>query len=396
MRRREETPGFKLSGWTTRLTKAWLTVVALTLFASVHSVAVAHDMPSSLIVVRAGDKAASVDVIIPWPELAVAIPQLPPEAPETLDASARTRLDSYLVDHIAFETSGGQIWRTNIEFIEVVGGSDHSDLHATLTLTSPNTEALPFSLKADPVTHEVRNHSIVVLERTSDGRELRLIGSLQYPDREIVLEAQASSVLTSLWASLKLGVFHLLEGPDHLLFLLALLFAAPGVGAASKQDMSGFSMRRNALRLAIVATAFTVGHTISLAIGVLADVGFPQVPVEIGIAISLLIAAGNAWRPIPLRQVAVWLAGGFGFIHGMAFATLLGEYHFSGTSKLVPLLGFNLGIEAAQLLLLAVAGPFIVLLARTQSYDYVRKAGALFIGMAALYWLGQRLRPLIS
>gem|GEM_PF-5917079 len=127
----EETPAFRLGGWTKRLAKAWRVVVALTFFASVHSAAVAHDMPSSLIVVRAGDRAASVDVIIPWPELAVAISQLPAEAPETLDASARTRLGSYLVDHIALETSGGQIWQTNVEFIDVVGGSDHRDLFHT-------------------------------------------------------------------------------------------------------------------------------------------------------------------------------------------------------------------------------------------------------------------------
>ena len=187
----------------------------------------------------------------------------------------------------------------------------------------------------------------------------------------------------------RLGMRHIAEGADHLLFLLALLLPAPLMVFGSR--WTGFAgARQSLLRILKVVTAFTLGHSITLALAALGLVRVPSRPIEVLIAVSIFVSAIHALRPLfPGREAAI--AAFFGLIHGLAFATTLGELGLGRWERVTGILGFNLGIETMQLIVVAAVMPSLVLLSRTRSYSVLRISGALFAGFASLGWIAERL-----
>jgi hypothetical protein len=187
----------------------------------------------------------------------------------------------------------------------------------------------------------------------------------------------------------RLGMRHIAEGTDHLLFLLALLLPAPLIVATSR--WAGFAgVRQSLLRIVKVVTAFTVGHSISLALAALGLVSAPSRPVEVLIAVSILISAAHALRPLfPGREAGI--AAFFGLIHGLAFAATLGELGLGRWERVTGILAFNLGIETMQLIVVAAALPSLVLMSRTSAYPFLRIGGALFAALASAGWIAERL-----
>jgi hypothetical protein len=187
----------------------------------------------------------------------------------------------------------------------------------------------------------------------------------------------------------RLGIRHIAEGTDHLLFLLALLLPAPLLAAGSR--WSGFAGARHSLsQILRVVTAFTLGHSITLALAAWGVVHVPSRPIEVLIAVSILVSALHAWRPLfPGREAAI--AAFFGLIHGLAFATTLGQLGLGRWERVASILAFNLGIETMQLVVVLVTMPSLVLLSRTRAYPLLRIGGAFFAGLASLGWMVERL-----
>ncbi len=159
-------------------------------------------------------------------------------------------------------------------------------------------------------------------------------------------DAAASPATNSTWSAFfVLGMEHVLEGYDHLLFLAGLLIAA--------------STQRQTARL---ITAFTLSHSFTLVLAALGWVAVPGALVEPLIAASILVVGvENLWlRNEPRHRVALVFA--FGLIHGLGFAGALQHTGFAESSA-GPLLGsivcFNLGVEAAQIALALVALPLL-------------------------------------
>ena len=201
-----------------------------------------------------------------------------------------------------------------------------------------------------------------------------------------------SGVLANLGGSpsmFRLGMRHIAEGTDHLLFLIALLLPAPLLAARSR--WAGFGgVRHSLITILRVVTAFTVGHSVTLALAALGFVRVPSQPVEVLIAFSILISAAHALRPLfPGREAMV--AAFFGLIHGLAFATTLQNLGLGRWERVASILGFNLGIETMQLVVVAAILPSLVILSRTPAYTVLRLAGALFAGFASLGWIAERL-----
>ena len=146
--------------------------------------------------------------------------------------------------------------------------------------------------------------------------------------------------MTTLLAYLELGFRHIMDlgALDHLLFLVAL--AAPYRASDWR-------------KLVAVASAFTVGHSITLAVAVSGVVRLPTALIEFLIPVTIVIAAiRNLVGRTPGRfRFEPVIAGGFGLIHGAGFANYLTAL-FDGPIG-VPLLGFNLGLEAGQILIVA-------------------------------------------
>ena len=133
----------------------------------------------------------------------------------------------------------------------------------------------------------------------------------------------------------------------------------------------------------------SVWAPLALLLGTLRIVNVPDAPIEALIAVSILVSAVHALRPIFLGRELV-IAGGFGLIHGLAFSYTLAELNLSPWQTALSLLGFNLGIETMQLIVIALTMPWLILLARTPLYPPVRVVGASLAGIAALGWLGDR------
>jgi len=139
-----------------------------------------------------------------------------------------------------------------------------------------------------------------------------------------------------------LGVEHILSGPDHLLFLLALVLLVRGWR-----------------QLALTITAFTAAHSLSLALAVLGLVHLPAAPVEALIAASIVPVALEALRPPgaapTLMSRAPWLAAFcFGLLHGLGFASALTDLGLPSDHLPAALASFNLGVEAGQLAVVAL------------------------------------------
>jgi hypothetical protein len=146
-----------------------------------------------------------------------------------------------------------------------------------------------------------------------------------------------------------LGIEHILTGWDHLLFLLVLLLRGGGW-----------------LSLLRIVTAFTLAHSATLALAALDVVTLPDRLVESVIALSIaLVAAENLlFRSLVARR---WLVSfGFGLVHGFGFSSVLREVGLPTQGLVLSLLGFNIGVELGQALVVAVALPALALLRRTR------------------------------
>jgi hypothetical protein len=179
------------------------------------------------------------------------------------------------------------------------------------------------------------------------------------------------------WSFVALGFGHILEGLDHLLFLLCLVIPV-----------------RRLVPLVKVVTAFTVGHSITLAgsaLGLAPDgLWFPAV-VETLIAASILyMAIENGLGAKVDRRWA--LAFGFGLVHGFGFSFALSQsLQFAGGHLLTALLGFNLGVELGQLLVVLLTVPVLVLLFRkVPSGRALTILLSLLMGHTAWHWMMER------
>jgi hypothetical protein len=153
---------------------------------------------------------------------------------------------------------------------------------------------------------------------------------------------------------------------------------------------TGYAGARTAFRRIIkIVTAFTVGHSITLVLGALGWVSLPGALVESAIALSILVSAVHALVPI-FRGREVFIAGGFGLVHGLAFAATLTGFGFDPLTLVSSVLGFNLGIEAFQVVVIVATMPWLVMLARSRFYTPFRITGAMLTGVVAAGWFAER------
>lgn len=201
--------------------------------------------------------------------------------------------------------------------------------------------------------------------------------------------ANAAANFTGVPAMFRLGMSHIAEGTDHLLFLVALLLPAPLLAVRSRWAAPA-AVRESLAQIVRVVSAFTVGHSLTLVLGAWGGLSLLQRPVEVLIAFSILISAAHALRPLFAGREPV-VAAFFGLIHGWAFSATLQNLGAGSWQRLASVLGFNLGIEAMQLLVIGAMLPSLILLSRTAAYPLFRVAGALIAGCVSLGWIAERL-----
>ncbi len=178
------------------------------------------------------------------------------------------------------------------------------------------------------------------------------------------------------WKFFPLGIKHILTGYDHLLFLLALL-----IGCQRLRPML------------LIITAFTLAHSITLALATFDIVNLPSRWVESFIALSIICVGLENFRRNLSVMRRVGLTFGFGLVHGLGFAGLLKSIGLgaNGQTVVAPLLAFNLGVEAGQLAVLVLVLP-VLFYARRQP-AFVRSGIPVLssiVILLGLYWFAQR------
>jgi hydrogenase/urease accessory protein HupE len=171
------------------------------------------------------------------------------------------------------------------------------------------------------------------------------------------------------------GIRHILIGPDHILFLIALLL--PGGGWKT---------------LLAIVTAFTVGHSITLSLAALNLVSPPARLIEPAIALSIVYAGADNLTRGGGRDVRAWVALLFGLIHGFGFASVLREFGLPQQALGWSLFSFNLGVEIGQLVIVLPAVVVLAVLRRrnTAAAAHVVKIGSIAVIAAGVYWFVER------
>jgi hydrogenase/urease accessory protein HupE len=190
---------------------------------------------------------------------------------------------------------------------------------------------------------------VLLLIQLQDGTQHSAILRPGSPEFTIPLEASKLEVAGDYW---RMGTIHILEGVDHLLFVLALLLIVSGLGQLVK-----------------AVTAFTVAHSITLALATLGVVHVPAAPTEAIIALSILFLATEIVHKhngqISLTERYPWvIAFVFGLFHGLGFAGALSEIGVPQHEVPLALFMFNVGVETGQLLFIAVVVSLIAVLKR--------------------------------
>jgi hypothetical protein len=198
--------------------------------------------------------------------------------------------------------------------------------------------------------------------------------------------------LAQLRAFVDEGIWHILKGYDHILFLLTLLLPAVVLYRNGRWQPRE-SLREALLDVLKVVTAFTVAHSMTLTLAVNGLVNLPSRLVESGIALTVLLGALNNLFPI-VRERRWAVAFAFGLIHGLGFASVLADLGLHGLNLALALIGFNAGVEVGQLAIVLVFIPVAYALRETAFYRRAfMPGGAVVIGCLAAYWLTIRVAP---
>jgi hypothetical protein len=169
----------------------------------------------------------------------------------------------------------------------------------------------------------------------------------------------------------KLGVKHIFLGYDHIAFLMALLFVL------------------RFMDLLKIITAFTVAHTLTLALAVLQIIRLPPQWVEIGIAITIMyVAAENLWTGNPSHRWKITF--GFGLVHGFGFANVLRELGLPSSGLARSLLSFNVGVETGQIIIVSILWPALRWVTRQKWSPQFRIAASILIFVLGAGWFMER------
>jgi hypothetical protein len=211
------------------------------------------------------------------------------------------------------------------------------------------------------------------------------------PDARVQhFDLDAARGRTALGAFVTSGVNHVLDGYDHLLFLLSLLLPAVALRRGATWQPAE-SLRPVVVDVLRTVTAFTVAHSITFMLAAYEAVTLPSRFVESAIAASVVAAALN--NVLTVLERRRWIAAFvFGLVHGFGFASLLDGLDLpSGWARVLPLLGFNLGVELGQVAIVLVVLPVLFSARGTSFYRRaVLVGGSGLIAVVGAVWFLER------
>lgn len=207
-------------------------------------------------------------------------------------------------------------------------------------------------------------------------------------NRRQTLDLSSSSFLRGLLGIVQLGTWHIWIGLDHILFLLALVLPA----VLERKDgrwKPVASFRTALINIVSIVTFFTIAHSITLSLAALEVIQLPSTLVESIIAASIAIAAlNNLYSRFQVREWGIAFV--FGLFHGLGFASVLTHLGLQQQNLVLSLLGFNLGVEIGQVVIICALFPLLYSLRRTHLYFPILRYGSVFLIVVALSWFAER------
>lgn len=320
------------------------------------------------------------------------------------------RIQAYLLEHAGFSSGTeafkivftGEISKLDTDFGDFI--NFHFRLEPFTELPDELTVAYTAFMEEDP-SHRclivmeynwraglINNESLVALDLSKDNAE----GTISLTE-------------TSLWkgflAMVRQGMWHIWIGMDHILFLLALILpsvvrrkrdrgAATGPrGATLRGDLLGWvpveKFRPAFMYILKIVTFFTLAHTITLSLAALNIVDLPSRVVESIIAFSVGLAALHNITPV-FRGRDWIIAFVFGLFHGFGFASVLGELGFKGEYLSLSLVGFNVGVEIGQVVIIALIFPVLYLIRNRKYYPKLLVGLSVLLILVSSYWFIER------
>ncbi len=392
----------------TRFFKNLVAVLLLFPLWGLGSFVFAHPMPNSIVILNIHEKHISGEIQLPLGELQSAIGMGVNDNSNRLIERLGDSLRLYLTQHIRPKSFEGKLWTVKLGLMKVVESTDqlvgqYKELVVAFSMAPPlHYDLRNFYFDYDVILHQVASHKALVHVKqdweqglVKEDTTTQQVGVIEW---DIVngklnpfqVSLQQGSVWKGFQNMVSLGVSHIAEGTDHVLFLLTLLL--PAMLLANDSRWGAFAgIKSSLLNLLKIVTAFTVGHSFTLLLGSVQWLSFPTKPIEVLIAFTILVSAFHAFRPIyPKREVLI--AGSFGLIHGLAFAETLTNLELSTKQMVLSILGFNVGIELMQLAIILLVFPVLILLSKTRYYGVLRQIGAIGMMLMALAWMIERIQ----
>lgn len=319
-------------------------------------------------------------------------------------------IKAYLLEHSNFKSSLGEHKVLFDDLVEVLRIDYGNYMQFNFHLS--NMDNLPDELDVfyDGVFDvDDRHRGFLTVEHNWKGGVINneAVISLYFTpdDPTDTLSLNDSSAWKGFVAMIKQGVWHIWIGLDHILFLVALIL--PSVVRRRRESEENtvvetipttfnffgwepvLKFKPAFIYIVKIITFFTIAHTITLTLASLELVNLPSRIVESIIALSIGLAAYHNIKPI--FKGKDWLiAFIFGLFHGFGFASVLSDLGLTSEYLTLSLLGFNIGVEIGQFLIIAGIFPILFFLRKTKIYPKLLIYGSIFLIIVSLYWVTER------
>lgn len=333
---------------------------------------------------------------MPFPDVedVLGIPLDIDDSPEDIAATIEANeavLREYAADHVALGLDGTEWVMTPID-VGQVEDINYVEVVFEVAINGPVPDSVTVTF--DPFFDEIDDRDAIMLVGNDwrrgfiDTEEDQLV-RLEPNQRTATVEFGDASQWKNFSASLGLGVDHIRTGPDHMLFVFALLIPSVLIWRESWKPSAGFGS--TLLRITKIMTMFTLAHSVTFTLTGIGAVPSPGPKVtETIIALSIAATALHNLKPIIVNREWV-IALVFGLFHGFGFASLVQDLDVSTTTQLVSLAGRNVGIELGQLFVVLLCFPALFLLRRTKYYRPFFVASSIVLIIVSLGWAIERI-----
>ncbi len=359
-------------------------------------------MPNSEVFLNIRDHEVQIELRLPAPELELAFGQSLAGDLTYVKRDYGSQLCNYILNHIHFRNSEGSVWNCEIKSLEVETiatelNGNYNEIIVRLTAFGSGSPR-HFVMDYDIIVHQVVTHFAVI----SIGQDFNNGITPDHPLEVGVIQLdRASNKIFPFTVNLnegswrkgftnmvKLGMKHIGEGTDHLLFLLVILLIAT-LQAMNKKWGKGEGVKFTLIRFTKITLSFTIGHSITLLLVAFTSWSSFSIIIEVLIAFSILLSAVHTLRPIFYSKEFI-VTFAFGLLHGAAFAFSLQDFNLDSTQLALSVLAFNIGIELMQLLVLLCFLP-VLFLSKYRIYSWLRITLGNFAIIASLSWIVERI-----